>query len=58
MRIVFSTTENGRFRSPGIAALKVTGFGKIQSVQGRDRVLHANEPDWERIEIAGFPFER
>ena len=56
LRIVFSTTENGRFRSPGIAALRVTGFGKIQSVQGRDQVVHANEPDWERIEIVGFPF--
>ena len=55
-RIVFSTTENGRFRSPGIAALRVVGSGKIQSVQGRDQVAHANEPDWQRIEVVGFPF--
>ena len=56
LRIVFSTTENGRFRSPGIAALKVTGSGKIQSVNGRDQVIHANEPEWQRIEVVGFPF--
>ena len=56
-RIAFTSSRRGRFRAPGITALRVTGHGTISNVQGVDQCAIVNAPDWKPIEVVGFPFQ-
>jgi hypothetical protein len=57
-RIDFQMAAQGAFRSPGIAALRVSGAGAISSVLGTPHNQFANEPDWQRTQVVGLPFEK
>lgn len=56
-RITFNAINQGRFRSPGIAALRVTGSGTVTNIRGVDQQAFANESGWELIEVVGLPLE-
>ncbi len=55
-RTVFATPARGAFRSPGIAALRVSGSGSVAGVAGATQNDVANGPGWERIQVVGLPF--
>lgn len=54
-RLAFTTPARGGLRSPGIAALRLTGRGSIAGPLGALQLTLANEPDWRRIEVVGLP---
>ena len=56
-QLVFGGARPARFRAPGINALSITGNGHIVNVAAIVQGDWANLPDWERIEVVGFPFE-
>lgn len=45
-----------QFRNPGIAALRVTGTGRVDRIWGIGETAYANLPDWQLIEVVGLPF--
>lgn len=55
--LTFTANQSGRFRAAGIAALKLTGSGRILNVGALPQTDWANLPDWERIEVVGFAFD-
>jgi hypothetical protein len=55
-RLTFTTAQSGRFRAPGIAALRLRGDGAISGIGAIVQSVWANLPDWFRIELVGFPF--
>jgi hypothetical protein len=55
-RLRFTTAQGGRFRAAGIAALRLTGAGSITGIGAIVQSAWANLPDWQRIEVVGFPF--
>ena len=48
----------GRLRAGGIAALRVSGDGRIGPISGLSLYDLVNAPGWERIAVVGLPFER
>jgi hypothetical protein len=56
-RIVFSSSGRGRLRSPGIAALRVSGQGTIGAIVGVDQARLANMSGWDLIEVVGLPYD-
>jgi hypothetical protein len=56
-RLTFGVNRTGRFRGPGITALRLLGQGQIGSIATLVQADWANLPDWVRIETVGFPFE-
>lgn len=56
-RLIFGAARTGRFRGPGITALRLSGQGQIGSIATLVQADWANLPDWFRIETVGFPFE-
>ena len=57
-RIAFTGGARGAFRSPGIAALRLSGAGALAAVRGRAQLEFANLPDWERTQVVGLPFDK
>lgn len=56
-RLRFDAAGSGRFRAAGIAALRLDGSGRIENIGALSQNDWANLPDWQRVEIVGFPFE-
>lgn len=56
-RLQFTTAQSGRFRAPGIAALRLGGAGSIGGIRAIVQADWANLPDWVRIEVVGLPFD-
>jgi hypothetical protein len=54
-RLTFNAPARGGFRSPGIAALRLTGNGSVANPLGTLQQELANRPDWRRIEVVGLP---
>jgi hypothetical protein len=57
-RLTFTSSSLGAFRSPAIAALRVTGDGSVRSLVGVDPQALANAPDWQLIQRVGFPYAK
>ena len=57
-RLTFTSVADGRFRSPGISALRLTGRGQITSIGVLEQNAYANLPGWELIDVVGFPFAK
>lgn len=56
-RVACPAPRIGHFRTPGIAALRVTGRGRVSAVRGVDQFQLANAAGWELVEVVGFPFK-
>ena len=56
-RLQLTAGGGGRFRSAGIAKLRLSGAGSITNVGALLQGDWANLPDWERIELVGLPFD-
>jgi hypothetical protein len=57
-RAQFTVAARGGLRSPGIASLRLTGRGAVETPRGTLQQTLANEPDWTRIEVVGLPFRK
>ncbi len=51
------STQVWYFICPGMAGLRVDGFGTISLVVGVNQETYANLPGWERIQVVGLPVE-
>ena len=47
--------QSSLFICPGMAGLRVAGFGTISVVVGVNQETYANLPGWERIQVVGLP---
>jgi hypothetical protein len=56
-RIGFAAAARGAFRSPGIAALRLSGNGTVGNVLGTEQNDFANQSGWERVQLVGLPFK-
>jgi hypothetical protein len=57
-RLTFTAAGAGRFRSPGIGALRLTGNGQIAAVGVLEQNAFANRSGWRLIEVVGLPFAK
>src|SRR5690606_28314922 len=55
-RIVFNGPGTGAMRSPGIAALRLTGSGILHNFVGVTASSVANDK-WDRIAVVGLPLK-
>jgi len=56
-RHVIASSQSYRFRAAGIAGIRLRGTGSISGIGAIVQREWANLPDWDRIEVVGFPFE-
>lgn len=56
-RFVLTRSMTARFRSPGIASLRIEGRGVLNSTHGISQDVVANEAQWQRIASVGLPYK-